>query len=484
MTTALPAGFGIVLDADTKQLGDSILFGGSPARVLRLSGTGRAALTELLDGPVHNRAAGTLARRLVDAGLAHPRPPRRSGALDVTVIVPVRDRAGLLDECLGALGGEHPVIVVDDGSAGPHAVAEVAARHGAKLIRRVTNGGPAAARNTGLAHSSGEFVAFLDSDCAPPPGWVDRLAAHFADPLVGAAAPRIVAMPTRTWAGRYTTACGSLDLGQREARVAPLTRVAYVPTAALVVRRAALLDVTRGSDVFDPGLRCGEDVDLIWRLHGAGWRVRYDPAVQVPHREPDTWPPLLARRFRYGTSAAPLARRHPRAMPPLVVHPLPALTVLALLAGRPALAGLGFAASVRATSRALRRADVPTDGVVAAMGTATRLTWLGVGRYLTQFAAPLLVGGVAVAGRRSAGRRLAAASLVLGPPVNSWLTRRPALDPARFTLGHLADDLAYGAGVWTGAVRERTAAPIRPVVSRRTLRIDPTASPSPSLAEH
>jgi mycofactocin system glycosyltransferase len=484
VTAPLPAGFGVVLDADTKQLADGILFGGSPARVMRLSGTGRAALTELLDGPVHSRAAGTLGRRLIDAGLAHPRPPQRSGALDVTVIVPVRDRAGLLDECLGALGGEHPVIVVDDGSVDPHAVAEVAARHGTKLVRRVSNGGPAAARNTGLAHACGEFVAFLDSDCAPPPGWVERLAAHFADPLVGAAAPRIVAMQTHTWAGRYTTACGSLDLGQGEARVAPLTRVAYVPTAALVVRRAALLDVTCGADVFDPGLRCGEDVDLIWRLHRAGWRVRYDPTVQVPHREPDTWPALLARRFRYGTSAAPLARRHPQAMPPLVAQPRPALTVLALLARRPALAGLGFAASVRATSRALRRAEVPTDGVVPAMGTATRLTWLGIGRYLTQFAAPLLVAAVAAGGRRRRGRRLAAASLLLGPPLNSWLARRPALDPVRFTLGHLADDLAYGAGVWTGAVRERIAVPICPVISSRMLRIDPTTSPSPSLAEH
>jgi mycofactocin system glycosyltransferase len=480
----LPVGFGLVLDPDTKQLGDGILFGGSPARVVRLSGTGRAALTELLDGPVRGRAAGTLARRLVDAGLAHPRPPERSSAADVTVIVPARDRAGLLARCLAALGDEYPVIVVDDGSSDPDAVAEVAGRHGAKLIRRASNGGPAAARNTGLAHAAGEFVAFLDSDCAPPPGWIERLAAHFADPLVGAVAPRIVAMPTHTWAGRYTTACGSLDLGGRETRVAPLTRVAYVPTAALLVRRAALPAVTRGSDVFDPDLRFGEDVDLVWRLHGAGWRVRYDPTVQVPHREPDTWPALLTRRFRYGTSAAPLARRHPRAMPPLVVHPLPALTVLVLLARRPALAALGFAASVRATSRTLRRADVPTDGVVPATRTAARLTWLGVGRYLTQFAAPLLVAAVAVGGRHSRGRRLAAASLLLGPPLNSWLTRRPALDPVRFTLGHLADDLAYGAGVWTGAVREHTAVPIRPVISSRRPRIDPTASPSLSLADH
>ena len=78
----------------------------------------------------------------------------------------------------------------------------------------------------------------------------------------------------------------------------PGSRVSYVPTAALLVRRSALDSVaiddaaipapghlagpgplsSRG--VFDPALRYGEDVDLIWRLHDAGWRVRYEPSVQ------------------------------------------------------------------------------------------------------------------------------------------------------------------------------------------------------------
>ena len=71
----LPAGFGVVIDPGTKQLEEDILFGGAPARVLRLSRTGRAALAELRAGPVRSDAAGRLARKLTDTGLAHPRPP-------------------------------------------------------------------------------------------------------------------------------------------------------------------------------------------------------------------------------------------------------------------------------------------------------------------------------------------------------------------------------------------------------------------------
>jgi mycofactocin system glycosyltransferase len=289
------------------------------------------------------------------------------------------------------------------------------------------------------------------------------LLAHFADPLVGAVAPRIVGAADDSWAGRYTRERGSLDLGELPARVAPRSRVTYVPSAALLVRRAALRDL---GVAFDERLRVGEDVDLVWRLAGAGWRVRYDPSVQVTHREPCTWWQLLARRFRYGTSAGELARRHPDAMSPLVLPPWPAVTVAGVLARRPVIAAGAAAAGLVTTARTLRAADIPTVGLVPAMADAVRQTWLGVGRYLTQFASPALLAALCV--RRL---RFAAASLLLGPPLAAWAPRR-VIDPARFTLAAVADEVAYGAGVWVGSLRARTLRPVSPVVIRRPLRID------------
>ena len=465
----LPAGFGVVLDPGTKQLGEDTLFGSGPARVLRLSRTGRAALAELRAGPVRSDAAARLARKLTDTGLAHPCPPELPSRPDVTVLIPVRDRAALLGQCLSALGRCYPVVVVDDGSQDPGAVADVTAAHGAALVRRPVNGGPGAARNTGLLNVSTDLVAFLDSDCVPGPGWIERLAAHLADPVVAAVAPRIVAVPAGpSWAGRYTTAACCLDLGEAQARVVPGTGVAYVPAAALLVRRAALVQAG-GPGVFDPALRWGEDVDLVWRLHRAGWRIRYDPAVRVSHHEPRGWPALLARRFRYGTSAAPLASRHSGQVPPLVLHPWPALTVAGLLAGNPAVAGLGFTGSVLAMRATLHRAGLPSRGVVPVMLTATRQTWLGMGRYACQFGMPLLAGVLVVPGggspARRWARRAAAASLLLGPPLTAWSARRRSLGPVRYVLGHLADDVAYGTGVWAGALRARNMAPVRPVIA-------------------
>jgi mycofactocin glycosyltransferase len=450
--TALPLGFGVAFDPDTKQLDESTLYGGSPARVMRLSETGRRALAELRAGPIRTRSAGLLARRLTDAGLAHPRPAAFESA-DVEVIIPVKDRADGLADCLDALGPAHQVTVVDDASGDAHAIAAVCSAHGVTLVRRGENGGPGAARNTGLAHQTGEFVAFLDSDCVPPPDWISRLLPHFADPSVAAVAPRITGLVETTFAGRYAQACGSLDLGGRAARVVPMTRVAYVPTAALIVRRTAMLEVGN----FDPELRVGEDVDLVWRLHEAGWRIRYDPSVEVPHREPPTMTELLARRFRYGTSAGPLARRHPASMAPLVLYPWPTLTVVAVLARRPILAVLSAGALMRTTRRALNRAGLPATGMWPAAVTSTHQTWLGLGRYGTQFAGPALT----LLALNHKGR-MAAASLVLGPALAAWIGRRTRLDPARFVLAHIAEDIAYGAGVWTGAWRARTTVPVRP----------------------
>jgi mycofactocin system glycosyltransferase len=433
--------------------------------VVRLTGAGLAVWRRLSAGPVDSRAAGVLARRLTDAGLAHPcPPPGPAGAADLTIVVPVRDRAPLLDRCLAALDGRYPVVVVDDGSRDPAAVAAVAAAHGATLVRRPANGGPSAARNTGLDHATTELVAFVDSDCVPSPGWVDRLVGHFADPLVAAVAPRVTALAGHTVAARYNSAAGCLDMGGQPARVAPNTRVSYVPTAALIARRSALRAVAGPTGVFDPAMPVGEDVDLVWRLHTGGWRIRYDPAVQVSHHEPATWSALLARRLRYGTSAAPLAVRHPRYIPALVLDPWPAMTVVALLARRPVAAGAAFAVSVLTTNRTLRAHSLPTSGGLRVKATAVAHTWLGAGRYATQYATPLLLALMLAGGRGRWSRRAAVASLLLGPPLAAWATRRPPVDPIRFAAGALADDIAYGVGVWAGCVQHRTITPLRPVL--------------------
>jgi len=462
--TAVPVGFRFRTEPTVRQIGDRLI-GGRPLRVLQLSPAGLSAWAELRAGRVASPAAGRLARRLSDAGFGHPVPPPGPSP-EVTVVVPVRDRPQALERCLAGLDHRYPVVVVDDASIEPAAVAAVAARHGARLLRRGRNGGPAAARNDGWAAVRTPLVAFLDSDCEPDGDWISRLAAHFADPMVAAVAPRVIVRPTGSTAGRHAAIRGALDLGTLPGRVGPGGRVAYVPSAALLVRRAALPTAP-----FDVDLRIGEDVDLVWRLDRAGWRVRYDPAVTVAHAPPSGWPELLKRRHSYGTSAAPLAVRHPGALAPLIGEPWSLTAIAALLLGRRRCAAAVLLAAVAAERRVRIDAGAGPAGAVGAVLTRAGLTLRSAGTYATQLLGPALVAALVAGSRPGAtppARRLATVvgALLIAPPVATGFSRRPPGNPARFVLAHVAEDIAYGSGVLHGCMRTRTARALRPVVAR------------------
>ena len=94
---------------------------------------------------------------------------------NVSIIVPSYNRPAQLRSCLRSLatleGGPYPTIVVDDGRS--VALEPIVKDYDdwVRLVRR-ENGGPGAARNTGVAASSTELVCFTDDDCAPRSDWV------------------------------------------------------------------------------------------------------------------------------------------------------------------------------------------------------------------------------------------------------------------------------------------------------------------------
>ena len=48
------------------------------------------------------------------------------------------------------------------------------------------------------------------------------------------------------------------------------------------------------------------------------------------------------------------------------------------------------------------------------------------------------------------------------PPIIEWATEHPSHGPVTYVGLRLADDVAYSAGVWVGALRARTAEPLLP----------------------
>jgi mycofactocin system glycosyltransferase len=458
----LPDGFRIALDPAARLRlqsdGAAVLIGGSPIRVLRLTSSGRRLVERLAAGGPVPPASGSqrLVRRLLDGGLAQPRPLASSAApaSAVTTVIPVRDDPAGLAATLEALGPGCRALVVDDASGKPGPVAAACRLPETKLLRQKTWGGPAAARNAGWRASHDEFVAFLDANCVPQSGWLDIVLPHFSDPQVAAVAPRIISIApsaTPTKLAAYDQVRSPLDLGPHEATVRPRSPVAYVPTAALVVRRRAL----EGIGGFDEGLRVGEDVDLVWRLAHRGWTIRYEPRAQVAHPTRSQWATWLRQRYAYGTSAAPLARRHGLAVAPASMSAWSAAAWLLVVLGRPLAAVAVAGGSTAALTRRLR--GVRRDAVRLA-GAGHLRAGLTAAQAVTR-AWPPLAGVIWATHRRS---RPAVAAAVIAPPLLEWAQRKPALDPLTYLAMRLADDMAYAAGVWAGCLRERSGRALMP----------------------
>lgn len=463
-STPLPGSFTLSVDPSTMAFdGGAVLMGGSPLRLWRITPRAQDVVARWRRGePVGSgRAAQLLARRLASSGAFLPRPGRSSfSADDVTLVIPVRDRAAELQRLLTSVEGMR-CIVVDDASAEPARVQAVAELCGAHFIGLTANQGPAAARNSGAGTATTALVAFLDSDCVATPGWLAPLLGYFDDPLVAAVAPRVVPAPrpVATTLSRYESVRSSLDRGDREGLVRAKSHIPYVPGAALIVRRQVA-----GEHLFDPGLRAGEDVDLVWRLTAAGWDVRFVPSSRVEHHGPVTARDFVSRRAFYGMSAAPLSTRHPDVMAPLQASAWSAAAWSLSAARRPTLAAAVVATSILVLAKRLRGlVDDPLSVATRIAGGGTVESALPALSGLTRAWSPALA--VALIPRRT--RRGALAALLL-PALHDWRSEPGDLDLVRYSALHVADDLAYGAGVWAGCLKERTLRPLVPRISLRS----------------
>ncbi len=463
----LPDGFAVQVDRRVRVLGHgSALLGGSPTRLLKLA---PAAQDMLSDGrlKVRDDVSAQLARTLLDATVAHPRPAGGPSHRDVTVVIPVRDNVSGVRRLVSSLRGLR-VIVVDDGSFPPIEPEDFVGAHcDVEVLRHSRSKGPAAARNTGLAACTTEYVAFLDSDVAPRRGWLEALLGHFCDPTVALVAPRIVGLShNENVVARYEAVHSSLDLGEREAPVLPHSTVSYVPSAAIICRCSAIREVGG----FDETLQSGEDVDLCWRLIEAGDRLRYEPIALVAHDHRTELRDWLARKAFYGGSAAPLSVRHPDKTAPVVISgwALIAWILVALGTSLTRLGSIGVAiVTGRRIANAMRSVETsPADVlVVAARGLWSAALQLASALCRHYWPLALLAASVS----RHFRQVVVVAAVMDG--VVDWLRRRDATDEDAEPIGLLTylllkrvDDLAYGLGLWWGVVRERNLRALKPQI--------------------
>ncbi len=212
----------------------------------------------------------------------------------ITVIVACYNASRFVDAAISSALAQTvddiEVIVVDDGSTDDSVervrrIAQQDTR--VRLLHTAENGGPAAARNVGLAAASGEWIAVLDSDDLMHPERFERLLA-----MADRDAADIVADDCLIFdddgASPPSTALG--------ARRAPfwVDATEYVRANCLYGRSTALGYlkplirhdlIRRGSVRYDPRLRIAEDYDFVLRLLAGGARLRVRPELTYFYRK-------------------------------------------------------------------------------------------------------------------------------------------------------------------------------------------------------
>jgi glycosyltransferase involved in cell wall biosynthesis len=220
------------------------------------------------------------------------------------IIVVVDHNAELLDRAHARWGMPGPV-AIDDSLCRIRVIANQGAR------------GLSGARNTGVAVSCSEIVAFLDDDAEAEEGWIERLLAPYADPHVaacgGAAMAALAAERPNWWPVEFDWVVGCSYRGLPTTTAA----VRNLIGANMSARRAVLVDL----DGFPEGIgRVGtrpvgcEETDLFIRL-AQRWPdalILYEPAAVVRHTVPVarlSWRYFRRRCFAEGLSKAKVAAR-------------------------------------------------------------------------------------------------------------------------------------------------------------------------------
>ena len=234
---------------------------------------------------------------------------------EASVVIATYNRADSVVRLLRALelqtltAESFEVIVVDDESAVPvMPVLEHAGLARIPLVIRQPNGGPAAARDTGIRRATGRVIVVLDDDMIVSP---EFLAEHLA--LHGESTRQVVLGRLRMPEGHRLQLFERMQLALLDrlfdevaaGRQLPAGKDVYTGNVSFL--RADYLAVGG----FDRSLRLSEDAELGMRLERAGAQVVLsDRAVALHASDHASLTGWIRRSIAYGAADAAIARKH------------------------------------------------------------------------------------------------------------------------------------------------------------------------------
>ena len=224
----------------------------------------------------------------------------------VSVVVASYNGGRTLKVCLDSLVRlnypNYEVILVDDGST--DSSPEIASLYTTIRYIRQTNHGLSVARNTGINASTGEIVAFTDSDCRADEDWLyyivgDLLTSRFT----GMGGHNFLPPEDSPAAAAVLVSPGGPAHVMLNDRLAE-----HIPGCNMVFYKWALDEIGGFDPIFK---KAGDDVDVCWRLQQRGYRIGFNPAGFVWHFRRSNVQAYLKQQRGYGEAEAMLVRKHP-----------------------------------------------------------------------------------------------------------------------------------------------------------------------------
>jgi glycosyltransferase involved in cell wall biosynthesis len=208
----------------------------------------------------------------------------------ISVIIPAYNTAPFIGETLLSVVGQtftdFEIIVVNDGSPDTPALEEALAPFRARIRYIVQeNRGLSGARNAGIAVARGEFVAFLDSDDAWEPDYLEYQLAELRSRGLAVVYANATTFGDPLRSGRLFM---DMHPSSGEVTIESLVAQTCNVMVSVLARREALVK----AGLFDESLRSSEDFDLWLRVIKSGGTIGY-------HRKP-----LVRSRLHRGSLSA------------------------------------------------------------------------------------------------------------------------------------------------------------------------------------
>ena len=170
---------------------------------------------------------------------------------------------------------------------------------------KVTLPGQVAALNAGLDKARGEIISITDDDAAPRPEWLAHIEAHFlSDPTLGGVGGKDwvyqnnhLLQGERSLVGRvqwFGRTVGNHHFGVGEPR-----EVEILKGVNMSYRRSAIANLRFDERLLGTGAQVDNDLAFSLKVRQSGWKLIYDPKVEVDHYMTERFDEDQRNKFNY-----------------------------------------------------------------------------------------------------------------------------------------------------------------------------------------